>query len=835
MRKCILLLLVLLPLLSEAFVWEIAQDGSGDFSEIQTAIDIVESGDTLLVHPGTYYENILIFYKDIHLMSLYAVTQDTSYIHTTILDGSHTSNVVYYYYPPESVSLTGFTIINGYSRTGIENCFHHGAGVIFFGDELEISHCIIEHNYSEYRAGGVYIADGSLYLKGTIIRYNVGVDSGGGLAFGNDGILFDSEDLNSIYCNYARLGSDIYISVDSDYSYNFPMQRGTSLPPNRQYFYDGYNDDDMFNVSYDEVYITETCQEVYVSPDGDNSNDGISSESPLKNIWYATLKCEGDVENPGIIHIAAGTYSRSSNDELPVTGLKSNMYVIGSGSDCTILDRENESGVFGVLKKENNQIEGFTICNDSGEFTIHNLDFCGYNMSGSAEVEDIVCENNSCNAISVINYDIFELNNVGIYDNSSLCNTIQMSSIYRAELKNLKIKGGYPLIEEGTGDILGGFGIIVVNGNNIQEPLDYYFENVCITDLDSHVYQACLPFGYAINGDDDFLNLFLINSTISGNITNNNSLCALGANNGANLYIYNSIVYNNEYHSLMIGGNATAGETYIGVTHSLVEGGFDDMVDLGGDWTAEWLEGNLDIDENPEYCGVGKSEFSLQNDSPCIDSGTLTGLPEGYELCETDLAGNPRVYGDGIDMGCYEWQGTECDFDWEQEQSSVSFSVISNEEIYDIGWDFECDEEIDSYELNPTHIYTENGTYSVGVYINEGRGGRKYETCLTITTVGIIEEEIANAPLSCRNYPNPFNPRTTIEFDLPAKGEVTLAVYDIKGRKVKEMLNAVLETGKHSFIWNGRNDDDLEAASGIYFYEIKWAGQKIRNKINLLK
>ena len=825
--------------MSFALVWDIAQDGSGDFSEIQMAIDFSEDGDTLLIHPGTYNENLYILNKDIHLASLFITSQDSSYIHDTVIDGNHSDHAVYSYNEAGCFSITGLRIINGYcNQDQYDDRLMHGAGVLVMGGTNFISNCIIEYNYSERMGGGIFAALGTLYLKSTVIRFNVAVISGGGLAFGNNEIIFDDEYLNSIYGNYSEYGTDIMNGIDSDYEYYFPMKIGTSNPPNEFYYYN-YGAYDMFNVNYEECYIPETYQEVYVSPEGDNGNDGLTPETTLRNIWYATLKCEGTEDTPGIIHLAPGVYSTSSNEELPVTAVKENMHIIGNGSECTFLDRENQSGTFGIIGSENNYLEGFTICNDSGEYYPFNLDLSGKRLSdmGNGGIRDIVINNIIGIPISIIALDNFCLDKVGIYSTTYIGCTIQLSSIYNAEFRNLEIRSSKYQEVEDIWHYEGGFGIGIFNGANIQEPMNYYFENVLITDIDNRSPYQMYPSGsiYALGCGEEYNNVYLLNSTISGNITNNLNSSVLGVVNGSHLNIYNSIIYDNQYHSLMIGGYASTGESYIGVTHSLIEGGFEDMVDIGQPWTAEWLEGNLDIDENPEYCGVGKSEFSLQNDSPCLDSGTLTGLPEGYELSETDLAGNPRVYGENIDMGCYEWQGTECDFDWEQEQSSVTFSVTSNEEIYDIGWDFECDEEIDSYELNPTHIYTENGTYSVGVYINEGRGGRKYENCLTITTVGIIEEEIANAALSCRNYPNPFNPRTTIEFDLPDKGEVSLNIYDIKGRKVKEMLNAVLEAGTHSFIWNGRNEDDKEVASGIYFYELKWEGQKIREKINLLK
>jgi PKD repeat protein len=837
MKKIIVCLFLSLPLMSFAFTWDIAQDGSGDFSEIQTTIDVAGDGDTLLIHPGTYYETLIIDHKNLHLMSLYGTTQDTTYIYTTIIDGNHQSNVVYSFYPSEGIKLTGLTVTGGYCNGEIENGFHHGAGIVLFGGYNTISQCNIEYNYSERMGGGIFLVNSSLYLSGSVIRFNVAVEGGGGLAFGNEEIIFDEEELNSIYGNYGAYGSDILNGLDPDYEYYLPMQKGTSNPPN-QFYFNNHDVYDMFNVSYEECYVSETAQEVYVSPEGYNGNDGLTPETALRNVWYATLKCEGTEDEPGVIHLLPGTYSPSSNEEYPVTGLKSNMSVIGSGSDLAVLDRENRSGMFGMSNNTNNLLQGFTICNDSGEYRFFNISVTGnVSLTGTISVRDIVCRNIQGISIAIDAYNEIICENTKILDTSHFGCSIQLSSIYNTEFRNLEIRNSmYQEVEE-SWQYEGGFGIGIFNATNIQEPMNYYFENMLITGIDNRSPYQMYPSGsiYALGCSEEFNNVWLINSTISGNVTNNLNTTAVGAVYGSHLNIYNSIIYDNQYHSLKIGGYASAGESYIGVSHSLVEGGFEDMVDLGQPWTAEWLEGNLDIDENPGYCGVGKSEFALQENSPCIDSGTLDSLPEGYELCETDLAGNPRVYGEDIDMGCYEWQGTQCDFTWQQEQSTVTFSVISNEEIYDIGWDFECDEEIDSYELNPTHIYTENGTYSVGVYINEGRGGRKYENCLTIDSVGQIEEEIINTPLTCRNYPNPFNPRTTIEFDLPEKGEVRLNIYDIKGRKVKSMLNAVLEAGLQSFIWNGRNEDDIEVASGIYFYELKWEGQSIRNKINLLK
>ena len=75
-----------------------------------------------------------------------------------------------------------------------------------------------------------------------------------------------------------------------------------------------------------------------------------------------------------------------------------------------------------------------------------------------------------------------------------------------------------------------------------------------------------------------------------------------------------------------------------------------------------------------------------------------------------------------------------------------------------------------------------------------------------------------------QNYPNPFNPETTISFQLPNAGHVTLAVYDLLGRKVKILVDEFKTGGKYDITFNGD-----EFASGIYFYRIK-AGTYIAAK-----
>ena len=86
----------------------------------------------------------------------------------------------------------------------------------------------------------------------------------------------------------------------------------------------------------------------------------------------------------------------------------------------------------------------------------------------------------------------------------------------------------------------------------------------------------------------------------------------------------------------------------------------------------------------------------------------------------------------------------------------------------------------------------------------------------------ISENEISNttSQINFSNYPNPFNPTTTISFSIPNKSMVDLTVYNIKGQKVKTLSHNEFDHGYHSLIWNGDDDYGNAVSSGIYLYKI---------------
>ena len=76
-----------------------------------------------------------------------------------------------------------------------------------------------------------------------------------------------------------------------------------------------------------------------------------------------------------------------------------------------------------------------------------------------------------------------------------------------------------------------------------------------------------------------------------------------------------------------------------------------------------------------------------------------------------------------------------------------------------------------------------------------------------------------------QNFPNPFNPSTTIKFSIQDNSKIKLTVYNIKGQKVKTLINDNFAKGKHSIIWNGDDELGEPVISGIYLYKFNVNGK----------
>ena len=237
------------PLPASGATYQVKRDGTGDFTTIQAAIDVAVDGDVILVHPGTYYENIRFEGKNITLRSL--DPEDDAIVASTVIDGGQNGSVVRFAgTEDERCELSGLTITNGQSDYGggihggryhagavITGCTISGNGVTYFGGGLyrcsgPISNCTITGNSAAW-GGGLFCCIGTIsnctingnsaYYGGglcdcwaisncTIISNSAG--EGGGV-YGCDGIISRctindnsaSESGGGLYLCYCRISN----------------------------------------------------------------------------------------------------------------------------------------------------------------------------------------------------------------------------------------------------------------------------------------------------------------------------------------------------------------------------------------------------------------------------------------------------------------------------------------------------------------------------------------------------------------------------------------------------------------------------------------------------
>lgn len=85
------------------------------------------------------------------------------------------------------------------------------------------------------------------------------------------------------------------------------------------------------------------------------------------------------------------------------------------------------------------------------------------------------------------------------------------------------------------------------------------------------------------------------------------------------------------------------------------------------------------------------------------------------------------------------------------------------------------------------------------------------------------------------NYPNPFNPTTTIEFSVPETSQVKLVIYNLRGQKVRDIVNTEMLKGHHKVVWDGKDNNDRSVSSGIFFACLESSRNRSVRKLMLMK
>jgi len=264
-------------------------------------------------------------------------------------------------------------------------------------------------------------------------------------------------------------------------------------------------------------------------------------------------------------------------------------------------------------------------------------------------------------------------------------------------------------------------------------------------------------------------------------------------------------------------------------------------------WIFQYWSGDLSGNENP----VSITMDSDKNVTAVFTQATV--LPVISVIASTDDGNVPE---NTLDNDLNTRWSASGDGQWIQYDLGANYTV----EYLSIAW-FKGDQrsarfdiEISSDEINWTKVFSGNssGTTTAqevveipdteGRYVKIVGHGNTSNDWNSITEVDIYGENITTYVNSIKlfseysilqNFPNPFNPSTSIIYELPKASYVTLKIYDMLGKEVRELINERKSAGMYKVMWDGLDNSGKEVSSGIYFYKIT-AGNFVDTKKMLL-
>jgi hypothetical protein len=773
MKIVLTFILLSIAMAIPAVTLTVTQDGTGQYSLIQQAIIASVNGDTILVYPGTYYENINYSGKNITIASLELTTGNPAYRDSTIIDGNNNGSCVTVVNHENNACIYGFTITHGSGWSYLQNgaMISVGGGFrIRYTTNFKIHNCEIIDNIATHGAG-ININDSTMNLKDTTITNNYAYGAGGGIFFEADtNCIFDSTQRCSIYENYAGSMNDIAAS-EAGGVINIILDTFTVNPPTK-YYADytylftggaGYFTFDILN-----AYRTEVNHDLYVSPNGNDSNDGLTPAFPLKTITKALHTIASDSLDMNTIYLAPGIYSSADGQLFPL-GLKAHIRLIGDSLSIPVILNQFYEQTFtasyapGIVVKnliiEHNNFTPnsvFYIGNcDKAKLAnitinpVHALAEAGiFIYKGNIELENITLEGLVSNCMSGINFfaSYGTARNISIND----CHTIGNDDMPVFDILNADLDSTLVLENVSVTNcsaLSPTVSIIGIMPNIGRNPL-VRINNMLIANNTSN---GNAPISISLNSinTSSISNCTFVNNSggsqpfkLTGRVNVSNCLFSNNGFNEINIrntQIANYISHINFYNNMISGYPASV---YV---HASNQVAFNDF----------------NFSANPSFAGTDWADplsYRLNFDSPCINAGTPD--TTGLYLPEFDLYGNNRIYNGIIDIGCNEWNGT------------------SNEDDY-----------------TPQAVFND-----------------------------------------VRIYPNPFRDDTTFHYNLGKEAMVDISIYNAKGQRIKHYQQNSLAKGSHSLNWDGKDNLGLDCSSGIYIVKMMINRKTVTSKkITLIK
>ena len=237
--------------------------------------------------------------------------------------------------------------------------------------------------------------------------------------------------------------------------------------------------------------------------------------------------------------------------------------------------------------------------------------------------------------------------------------------------------------------------------------------------------------------------------------------------------------------------------------------GFFNFADFDNDDDIDICRSSFDDDADILYFSIFENlgNFTFIEHGSTLEGGNLIYMLDWDRILAKDLNGDDLVdlaYFQGVfyNNGNYEFQ--------ELELLPINCGPIDLWGCFDFV-DINGDTTLDfltSYTNNAMEGFLE-------IWFQDSNGNFLEEP-----PVGIANDELIITSYELNNYPNPFNPSTTIEFSIQNDSQIELSVFNIKGRKVKTLVHNELAEGDHSIIWSGDDNFGNSVSSGVYLYKL---------------
>ncbi len=262
----------------------------------------------------------------------------------------------------------------------------------------------------------------------------------------------------------------------------------------------------------------------------------------------------------------------------------------------------------------------------------------------------------------------------------------------------------------------------------------------------------------------------------------------------------------------------------------------------GGDYGIG-TPGEHDIAADPQYVDPAGGDYGLGLHSPCLDRGDpeascadpdgspadigLLGGPQARPVAPTAVAGaSISDLGDG--SFTLSWTpNSELDMaeyvvyrDTAEVFTPSPATVVAT-----------LPHPTNTFQDAPPHACY----YLVVSLDSDGHVGGYSTRLLTTPLTPVAEEQLPQVLAIASVVPNPFNPRTTIWYDVPHAKDVDLRVYDLRGRLVRELVRGQAEPGRHSTVWDGTDATGRLVAAGVYFVRVVMGNEAVTAKVMLAK